>query len=254
MRRRSLIFFSFAATMLATHLAAAAELPEGFVYLSDIDPSIEQEMRYAGAHNFTGRTVPGYDAAECVLVKPAAEALQAVQADLKDKALGLKVYDCYRPARAVAAFVNWAEEPDDPEAKPTYYPALQKRDLFPGYIATRSGHSRGATVDLTLVPLGSSSPQEASLEESGAACTAPKPERTSDDSIDMGTSFDCFDKKANTDAAELTDEQRKNRALLVDVMSRHGFKNYDKEWWHFTLKGEPYPDTIFDFPIEKRAN
>ena len=161
--------------------------------------------------------------------------------------LALKVYDCYRPARAVQAFVAWAKEPDDPRAKAVYYPALPKQALFPGYIATRSGHSRGATMDLTLVPLEA----PASAPERGAAgCTAAQ--GNTDGSLDMGTGFDCFDPKANTDAPGLTAEERENRDLLRDVMARHGFKNYDKEWWHFTLVNEPYPDTIFDFPILPR--
>jgi D-alanyl-D-alanine dipeptidase len=131
-----------------------------------------------------GHAVPGYDAAECGLVSQAANGLKAVQAELKSKQLGLKVYDCYRPARAVASFVDWAEQPDDPKAKSIYYPALDKRALFPGYIATRSGHSRGSTMDLTLVPLGSSPPHEASIEQSTAACTA-EAARAPDNSLDM---------------------------------------------------------------------
>ena len=232
--------------------AMAGEMPQGFVYLRDIDPSIQQDMRYAGSANFVGHAVPGYDAAECVLVSQAANGLKAVQAELKAKQLSLKVYDCYRPARAVASFVDWSKEPDDPKRKSIYYPALEKRALFPGYIATRSGHSRGGTVDLTLVPLDSSAPSEGNIQESTAGCTAPRESRAPDNSLDMGTSFDCFDTKANTEATGLSEDERKNRALLVDVMSRHGFKNYDKEWWHFTLEGEPYPDTIFDFPINPR--
>jgi D-alanyl-D-alanine dipeptidase len=233
--------------------AFAAQLPEGFVYLRDIDPTILQDMRYAGADNFTGAPVPGYDAAECVLVRPAAEALAAVQADLRAKGLTLKVYDCYRPARAVSAFVEWAKEPDDPSAKATYYPNLPKAALFPDYIATRSGHSRGGTVDLTLVPIGFES--QAPAEAEGAAsrpCTAPQEGRAPDGSLDMGTSFDCFDVEANTSAPGLTKEEQDNRATLVEAMQARGFKNYPLEWWHFTLEPEPYPDTIFDFPIVKR--
>ena len=119
-------------------------MPEDFVYLRDIDPTIEQDMRYAGPDNFTGKPVPGYEAHECVLVREAAEALTKVQADLKPKGLTLRVYDCYRPTQAVDAFVDWAKEPDDPKVKSMHYPNLQKTDLFPDYIATRSGHSRGA--------------------------------------------------------------------------------------------------------------
>jgi zinc D-Ala-D-Ala dipeptidase len=232
--------------------ASSAEMPHGFVYLRDVDPGIQQEMRYAGSANFLGHPVPGYDAAECVLTSQAANGLKAVQAELKEKQLSLKVYDCYRPARAVASFVDWAKQPDDAKAKSVYYPALEKRALFPGYIATRSGHSRGSTMDLTLVPLGSTAPAEASIAQSIAACTATEEARAPDNSLDMGTSFDCFDTKANTAASGLTESERKNRDLLVDVMRRHGFENYEKEWWHFTLEGEPYPDTIFDFPISPR--
>ena len=242
-----------AACLLASAEAAGAgEMPQGFAYLRDVDPTIQQEMRYAGSANFVGHVVRGYDAAECVLVTQAATGLKAVQAELKEKQLSLKVYDCYRPARAVAAFVDWAKEPDDPKTKSIYYPALEKHALFPSYIATRSGHSRGATVDLTLVPLETAAPSETAIQESAAPCTAPREARAPDNSLDMGTSFDCFDTKANTAASGLSADERQNRAALVEVMSRHGFKNYDKEWWHFTLEGEPYPDTIFDFPISPR--
>jgi zinc D-Ala-D-Ala dipeptidase len=228
-------------------------MPKDFVYLRDVDPTIQQDMRYAAAGNFTGHKVPGYDAPECVLVRQAAEALKAVEADLKGQGLGLKVYDCYRPAQAVADFVDWAKAPGDPNSKAVHYPALSKTALFPeGYIATSSGHSRGATMDLTLVPLDA--PSVAPDEHKFGACTAPPAEREADTSLDMGTGFDCFDVKANTDASGLTAEQRANRRKLVDAMSRRGFKNYDKEWWHYTLDGQPYPTTIFDFPIEPRAS
>jgi zinc D-Ala-D-Ala dipeptidase len=226
---------------------SAGSMPDGFVYLRDADPSIQQDMRYAGSNNFTRAPVPGYDAPECVLVRQAAEALKAAQADLKPLGLSLKVYDCYRPTQAVAAFVNWSKEPDVPDAKLEHYPELPKSALFPEYIATQSGHSRGATLDVTIVPLGSSS--AVSDAEDAIACTSAQP---SDNSLDMGTGFDCFDPKANTDAPGLTPDQERNRKLLLDVMSRHGFKNYPKEIWHFTFEPEPYPDTYFDFPILPR--
>src|SRR5262245_28605217 len=157
--------FSFACLAAAALCSAgahafAAEMPKDFVYLRDIDPTILQDMRYAGRDNFTGEPVPGYDAPECVLLRPAAEALAAVQADLRAKGLTLKVYDCYRPARAVASFVEWAKKPDDPAEKAIHYPNLPNSALFPIYIATRSGHSRGATLDLTVVKLGSEPPAE----------------------------------------------------------------------------------------------
>ena len=192
------------------------------------------------------------DAAECVLVRQAAEALKAVQADVKAKGLTLKVYDCYRPARAVAAFVAWAKQPDDPKAKTTYYPNLPKSALFPDYIATRSGHSRGATLDLTLVPIDAAGEAQAGENAKPRACTAPQKGHAPDGSLAMGTSFDCFDVKANTAALGLSKEERENRDRLVEAMQAHGFKNYPMEWWHFTLQPEPYPDTIFDFPIAPR--
>jgi D-alanyl-D-alanine dipeptidase len=243
--------FLVALLMVARPAVAGGALPEGFVYLRDVDPSIVQDMRYATSDNFTERRVPGYDAPECVLVKPAAEALKAAQAELKPEGLGLKVYDCYRPAQAVAAFVAWSERPDDPKSKSVHYPELAKSSLFPlGYIARLSGHSRGATMDLTIVPLGEDEPPYAGNPL--GACTAPPNQREADASLDMGTGFDCFDLKANTETPGLTAEQRANRAKLVDVMQRHGCINFDKEWWHYTLRDEPYPDTIFDFPIPPR--
>jgi D-alanyl-D-alanine dipeptidase len=243
--------FSLLAGLIYAALPAhAGEMPKDFVYLRDIDPSIEQDMRYAGPYNFTGKPVPGYGGAECVLVREAAEALKAVQSGLKAKQLALKVYDCYRPARAVAAFVDWSKQPDNLEAKATYYPNLDKTGLFSaGYIATRSGHSRGATVDLTLVPLDAAD-NPGSTATNAIACTAPQGDLAPDGSEAMGTTFDCFDVKANTAAAGLTEVERKNRAVLVEAMRARGFNNYAKEWWHFTLSPEPYPDTFFDFPIE----
>jgi D-alanyl-D-alanine dipeptidase len=239
-----------AAVFSAAPAIAGEGMPNDFVYLRDIDPTIQQDMRYAGPHNFTGKPVPGYDAAECVLVRQAAEALKAVQTDLRAKGLSLKVYDCYRPERAVAAFVAWAKEPDDLKAKSVYYPNLPKSALFPDYIATRSGHSRGATVDLTLVPLGSlaSQPADAAAE----ACTAPQGSEAPDGSLAMGTTFDCFDAKSTIIASNYTKEQHENRVALRDAMQARGFNDYEMEWWHFTLAEEPYPGTYFDFPIAPR--
>jgi D-alanyl-D-alanine dipeptidase len=230
---------------------AGDAMPEGFVYLRDIDPTIQQDMRYVGSKNFTGRPAPGYDAPECVLAREAAEALKAVQADLKAKGLGLRVYDCYRPARAVASFVAWAKLPDDPEAKSVYYPSLNKTELFPNYIATHSGHSRGATVDLTLVPLKTPS-DSGPAEEAAEACTAPQDSEAPDGSLAMGTTFDCFDGKSTLFASNITKEQNANRVALSDAMEAHGFKDYMFEWWHFVLANEPYPGTYFDFPIAPR--
>ncbi|MGH6736868.1 MAG: M15 family metallopeptidase [Methyloceanibacter sp.] len=239
---------------LAALLAAAraADMPEGFVYLRDVDPTIEQDIRYARSDNFTGKKVPGYGAAECVLVRQAAEALKQVQADLEPKGLTLRVYDCYRPTTAVAAFSAWANEPESAEAKAAYHPALSKSALFPDYIATRSGHSRGAAVDVTLVPLGGDAPSQNSTAP--ASCTAPQEGLAPDGSLAMGTTFDCFDVKANTETGGLTSEEMQNRATLLEAMHARGFKDYPFEWWHFTFEPEPYPDTYFDFPIVPRPS
>lgn len=231
----------------ANAVRGADSLPEDFVYLRDVDPSIEQDMRYAGPHNFTGKPVPGYQAAECVLLRPAAEALKQVQADLASKGLSLRVYDCYRPTQAVDAFVAWAKKPDDPAAKAAWYPRLEKSALFPNYIATRSGHSRGATLDLSVVPVGAADPPP-----QGESCIAPQEATAPDGSLAMGTTFDCFDVKANTDASGLTATEIENRTLLREAMAARGFKNYPFEWWHYTFQPEPYPDTHFDFPIRPR--
>jgi D-alanyl-D-alanine dipeptidase len=232
----------------AGQVLGAEAMPQDFVWLRDIDATIRQDMRYAGPGNFTGQPVPGYDAAECVLVRQAAEALKKVQSTVSAKGLTLKVYDCYRPARAVAAFVDWAKEPDDPEAKAAYYPNLSKGALFPDYIATRSGHSRGATVDLTLVSADAAAATRAEPAKA-RSCTLPQKGHAPDGSVAMGTTFDCFDVKANTAAPGLSREDRENRQLLVEAMQAQGFANYPREWWHFTLKNEPYPDTFFDFAI-----
>jgi zinc D-Ala-D-Ala dipeptidase len=237
-----------AALYTAAPAFAGEAMPEDFVYLRDLDPTIQQDMRYAGSKNFTGKPATGYEAPECVLVRQAAQALKAVQADLKAKGLALKVYDCYRPARAVAGFVAWTKEPDDPEAKARYYPNVPKSELVPDYIAPRSGHSRGAAVDLTLVPLGGDAKD---LPVSGP-CTAPQGSETPDGSLAMGTTFDCFDVKSSVLASNYTAEQNANRTALDDAMEAHGFKDYMFEWWHFVLESEPYPDTYFDFPIDKR--
>ncbi len=224
-------------------------MPQDFIYLRDVASSIQQDIRYAGSYNFTGHEIPGYDAPECVLVRPAAEALKKVEEDLKPKGLSLRVYDCYRPTQAVADFVAWSKEPGNPQTRAIWYPNLDKTALFPNYIATRSGHSRGATLDVTVAPIGA-----ADVHPQGVSCTAPQKRFAPDGSLAMGTSFDCFDEKANTDASGLTQEEVKNRVLLRDAMEARGFKSYPFEWWHYTFEPEPYPDTYFDFPIKPQPD
>jgi D-alanyl-D-alanine dipeptidase len=237
--------------LLLPAAALAAGLPPGFVYLRDVAPGIAQDMRYAGPNNFTGHPLPGYDAAECVLRRAVAEALAKVQADLAAQHLGLKVYDCYRPTRAVAAFARWAKSADDGATR-RFYPKLDKRVLFAGYIAAHSAHSEGIAVDLTLVPRGakeSTKPAPFDATARYGPCTAPAAQRAPDNSLDMGTGFDCFDEAAHTASTAITPEQTRYRALLVAAMRKRGFRNYFREWWHFSYGARR---AAYDFPIEAR--
>jgi D-alanyl-D-alanine dipeptidase len=224
-------------------------MPPGLVALSDIDPSIRQDMRYAGPDNFTGRPLPGYTRGACWLYRDAAFALKRVQADVAARGLSLKVYDCYRPARAVAAMVRWTATPEREDTR-RFYPALDKRRLLAlGYVASPSAHSRGVAVDLTLVPRdASAAPVSYDPAAHYGSCTTERNTRAPDDSIDMGTGFDCFDPKSRTRAPTLTAQQHANRMLLVDAMRRRGFQNYEREWWHFTY---PAADARrrYDLPI-----
>lgn len=225
------------------------KLPPFFTYLRSVDASIIQEMRYYGSHNFVGRPVKGYLAPECILTIRAALALKRVQKRLKAKGLSLKVYDCYRPARAVKDFVNWSQRSSDELTKGEFYPTLQKKNLFKlKYIARRSAHSRGSTVDLSIVPLP---PQDQPKfdPESQVACHEKVDKRYGDNSLDFGTGFDCFHELSHTKNPEIGEIAKRNRALLVDEMQRAGFDNYRREWWHFSLRDEPYKQRIFDFPI-----
>lgn len=224
--------------------------PEGFVRLSDVAPDVLQEMRYHGQHNFLGRPVVGYDAAECWLTEPAAEAVAKAQAEVAAQGYRLKVYDCYRPQRAVDDFVTWAQDPDDDTTRAEFYPRLEKDVLFPqGYILEKSGHSRGSTVDLTIVQKDAGVSPEWTVGDPLVDCTAPVGRRFADTSLDMGTGFDCFDPKSATETTKITPEQKANRRLLVEAMTAAGFTNLPEEWWHYTLNDEPYPDTYFDEPI-----
>ncbi len=218
----------FAALVLAcaTQTSHAQERPAAFVDAATIVPGLIADMRYAGTHNFVGRPIDGYQAPRCLLTKAAADALAAVARDLKPRGLLIKVFDCYRPARAVANFVRWARDLNDTAGKAEFYPDIDKRTLFrDGYIASHSGHSRGSTVDLTL-----------------AAADGRE--------LDMGTPFDFFSPSSWTADRGIGPEQHANRMTLAAAMRRGGFRGYDKEWWHFTLRGEPFPETYFDFPVK----
>jgi len=206
----------------------AQKLPPGFVYLQDVIPSVQLEMRYAGTHNFIGKPIDGYHASKCIVSQETANALIQVQSDLQKKNLSLKIYDAYRPQRAVDHFVEWSKNITDTLNKNEFYPKVQKINLFKeGYIATKSGHTRGSTVDLTIVDLSQNSKE-----------------------LDMGSPYDFFGKESWVSYAEITKQQALNRAILQRVMLKNNFRNYTQEWWHFTLKNEPFPENYFDFPIE----
>ena len=225
--------------------------PADFVSLTDVDPSILLDIRYVTPHNFTGGPVDGYEAAMCILARPAAEALRDAQQDFREQGYSLKVYDCYRPQRAVDEFVTWASDLADQRMKAEFYPRVDKTRLFAdGYIADKSGHSRGSTVDLTLVPLPVRGEPAYIPGQPLVDCTAPVALRFPDTTVDMGTGYDCFDTLAHTLDPRIQGEQLKNRLLLKDGLEKHGLQNYENEWWHFAVKPEAFPDTYFDFPID----
>ena len=201
--------------------------PEGFVYLQEVIPDIELEVRYHGNNNFMGRPVDGYTKGVIIISQQAATALKKVAADLRQQGYRLKVFDAYRPQRAVDSFVQWAKDPSDTLTKAAFYPQIRKNRLFDlGYIASRSGHTRGSTIDLTL--LHGDSAKE----------------------LDMGSPYDFFGDISHHGTGKISKQQERNRNILKDAMLRHGFRLYSAEWWHYSLRGEPFPDTYFDFPIK----
>lgn len=206
-----------------------ATTPEaaGFIDIAHLVPDIDLDIRYASTRNFTGVHVDGYEVPRCYLLRPAAEALARVERRLRAQGRRLRIFDCYRPMRAVRHFVRWAADTQDQRTKTEYYPHIDKSALIPGYISDRSGHSRGATLDLTL------------MRCVGDTCTP----------LDMGTPFDFFDPRANTDHPGVTADQRRNRDRLREAMAAEGFANYAMEWWHYTLKPEPSPGLFFDVPV-----
>jgi len=210
----------------------------GMVDMQSLVPDFRVDMRYAGTNNFVGTRITGYEAPRCYLLRPVAEALQRVERRLRQQHLRLQTFDCYRPVRAVQHFVRWAGDLADQRTKARFYPRLDKRVLLGEYIASTSGHSRGATLDLTML-------------ECDAADRNCKP-------LDMGTDFDFFDVRAHTDAPDITPLQQRNRQRLREAMQREGFENYAQEWWHYTLQPEPTPGVAYDFvvtaPTRHRSN
>ena len=200
---------------------------------------------------FVGKPLRGYDAAECVVKREVGLALKSIQQELARQKLSLKMFDCYRPARAVADMVAWSKNGKETPADRRYNPAFRKADLFRlGYIATRSGHSTGAALDLTLVDLTADNSAKFDSAKAYADCTAPAEARAPEGSVDMGTGYDCSDVKSHTAAPSITPAQRRWRNMLVVAMARQGFVNYSKEWWHFSLPG--VGRQAYDFPIARR--
>ena len=229
-----------AGALVLTAIAAGADAPPqispaktmaqaGMVDIRALVPDVAENIHYAGSDNFTGAPVPGYKAAKCFLLKPAAEALARVEHAVRKQHMRLKIWDCYRPAQAVAAFVRWAHN-DDQRTKAAHYPNVDKGKLLGEYIAPVSGHSRGDTVDLTLM-------------RCGAHDRHCKP-------LDMGTHFDLFDPRAHTDSTQVTAAERANRQILLRAMAAEGFANYPAEWWHYTLTMHPQPTTLYDVPVQ----
>jgi len=205
----------------------AQDVPDNFIYLAEVIPYVEFDLRYYSDNNFIGQPIPGYHGNALIVSLQAAIALKKVQQDLAYSNFALKFFDAYRPQQAVDYFVRWANDPDDIRMKAQYYPNVDKDELIPkGFIAAKSSHSRGSTVDVTIISL-----------ENGQE-------------LDMGTPFDLFDQKSWPSDTTVSVQQRANRQLLRSVMSKHGFAGLEEEWWHFTLFDEPYPDTYFDFPVK----
>lgn len=227
MQKFKTIIFLFLISTTATLLSQTQTLPKNFVYLTGVDASIASELRYISNNNFIGKPIDGYINNTVIVSKPTALSLKKVQERLVQFNLSLKVFDAYRPQQAVDHFVRWAKVLNDTLMKQQYYPEVPKNKLFKlGYIAAKSGHTRGSTVDLTIIDL------------------------TTKKELDMGSPYDYFGRASHPMQNNLTSIQRANRLLLRNLMLSNGFKPYENEWWHFTLKNEPFPKTYFNFPIK----
>lgn len=236
MNRKRTTLKALLCAMLLCALVASAALAvrpddaSGFVLLSRAVPDAILEIRYYSTYNFVGERIDGYEEPVALLTREAAAALRAVSDELVEKGYRLKIYDAYRPQSAVDHFVRWSQDPSDTRMKPYFYPELEKGVLFKeSYISKKSGHSRGSTVDLTLFDMATGK------------------------EVDMGGTFDYFGKRSHPDYSGVTPGQYANRMLLREAMTAHGFKPLSTEWWHFTLKNEPYPDTFFTFPVSSDA-
>lgn len=227
MRKTKVLLLMLILVSFAFVKPPVAQLPEGFVYVKDHIPDLEVELRYFTTNNFIGKPIDGYNANRLIFTAEATKALKKVQEDLRNQNLCLKVFDAYRPQRAVDHFVAWSKDLSDTIQKREFYPEVDKQFLFrEGYIASKSGHSRGSTIDLSIM------------------------DANTGELLDMGGSFDFFGEESWLDYTDLTETQLQNRQILQDAMLKHNFRNYPKEWWHFTLRWEPFPDTYFDFAVE----
>ena len=202
-------------------------VPDNFIYLTELIPNVRFDLRYYSDDNFIGQPIPGYHSNVMIVTLQAALALKKVQHELAYSHFALKFFDGYRPQAAVDYFIRWANDPEDLRMKEIYYPNVDKDELIPkGFIAEKSSHSRGSTVDVTIISM-----------ENGSE-------------LDMGTPFDLFDQKSWPSDTTVSIQQRANRQLLRSVMSKHGFIGLEEEWWHFTLRDEPYPDSYFNFLVK----
>lgn len=219
-------FWVYLMTLLSS-LTQEKYPPEGFVYIHESIPSVHYEIRYAGEHNFVGQPIDGYEKPVALLSEEAADALKKASDALEAKGYEIKVFDAYRPQRAVNQFIAWARDPEQEKMKTEFYPEVDKKNLFKlGYIASKSGHSRGSTIDLSIV------------------------EKATGKEVDMGSPYDFFGPISHHGATEITPQQTRNREILLRAMQEAGFRAYSEEWWHYTLRNEPYPDTYFDFPVK----
>lgn len=202
-------------------------MPESFVLVSDVVPDVIQEIRYYSTYNFVGERIDAYNAPVAILSKEAAVALKKASEDFKAQGFYIKIFDTYRPQSSVDHFIRWSQDQNNVKMKPFFYPDVNKEDLFKlGYVAEKSSHSRGSTLDITIVD----------------AKTGKE--------VDMGSPFDLFNEISHHNSNKITSEQQQNREIIKNTMERNGFKSYPTEWWHYTLQNEPYPDTYFDFSVD----
>ncbi len=203
----------------------------GFVSVGEVIPDVLLDIRYFSSFNFIGKRIDGYEEPAAILTREAAQALKEASREAMEQGFRLKIYDAYRPQKAVDHFVRWAKDPEDIRMKAFFYPELEKKEIIPqGYIAEHSGHSRGSTVDLTLFDMA-----------------------TQQD-VDMGGTFDFFGELSHPDYSGVSEVQHANRMLLQSLMVKHGFRPLETEWWHFTLENEPWPDTYFTFSVRNEFN